>query len=150
MILIGAGARAGYPSIGAACGRPFVWEATGLDARLRNEPGGPISCGGARGCRKTAGRVAPARRPVAAAAVGSGSRPWPRTTPPSSEPSPRTRVLAAPFGFSLFYRRDAAPTDVTTTALYRGVVPFILLNLLGMAVIFFVPALATWLPRTLF
>ena len=69
MILIGAGARAGYPSIGAACGRPFVWEATGLDARLRNEPGGPISCGGARGCRKTAGRVARQRRPVAAAAV---------------------------------------------------------------------------------
>jgi TRAP-type mannitol/chloroaromatic compound transport system permease large subunit len=39
---------------------------------------------------------------------------------------------------------------VTTTALYRGVVPFILLNLVGMAVIFTVPALATWLPRLLF
>jgi TRAP-type mannitol/chloroaromatic compound transport system permease large subunit len=62
----------------------------------------------------------------------------------------QTSFLTPPFGFSLFYLRGAAPPEVTTTALYRGVVPFILLNLVGMAVIFTVPALATWLPRVLF
>jgi len=62
----------------------------------------------------------------------------------------QTSFLTPPFGFSLFYLRGAAPPEVTTTALYRGVVPFILLNLVGMAVIFTFPALATWLPRALF
>jgi tripartite ATP-independent transporter DctM subunit len=62
----------------------------------------------------------------------------------------QTSFLTPPFGFSLFYLRGAAPPEVTTTSLYRGVVPFILLNLLGMAVIFTFPTLATWLPRTLF
>ncbi len=62
----------------------------------------------------------------------------------------QTSFLTPPFGFSLFYLRGAAPPEVTTLALYKGVIPFILLNSLGIVVIYLVPPLATWLPRTLF
>ncbi|MFW5833598.1 MAG: TRAP transporter large permease [Pseudomonadota bacterium] len=62
----------------------------------------------------------------------------------------QTSFLTPPFGFSLFYLRGAAPPEVTTVALYRGVIPFILLNLLGILVIYLFPPLATWLPGVLF
>ncbi len=62
----------------------------------------------------------------------------------------QTSFLTPPFGFSLFYLRGAAPDDVTTTAIYRGVVPFIALQILGMLLIWQLPVLATWLPRVIF
>lgn len=62
----------------------------------------------------------------------------------------QTSFLTPPFGFSLFYLRGAAPPEVTTLALYRGVVPFIALNLIGIALVWLLPALATWLPGALF
>jgi TRAP-type mannitol/chloroaromatic compound transport system permease large subunit len=66
-------------------------------------------------------------------------------------PSPRTCVLAAPFGSSPFDLCGAAPAVVTTTAArHRGVVPFIPSNALGMTVVFTFAALATRLPRRLF
>ncbi|MFN3937360.1 MAG: TRAP transporter large permease subunit [Gemmobacter sp.] len=62
----------------------------------------------------------------------------------------QTSFLTPPFGFSLFYLRGAAPPEVTTGMIYRGVVPFILLQILAMAMIWLLPAIATWLPRTVF
>jgi tripartite ATP-independent transporter DctM subunit len=62
----------------------------------------------------------------------------------------QTSFLTPPFGFSLFYLRGVAPPTVRTGAIYRGVVPFIVLQLLMLAVLMAWPALATWLPSVLY
>ncbi len=62
----------------------------------------------------------------------------------------QTSFLTPPFGFSLFYLRGAAPPEVTTGQIYRGVLPFILLQILGMALVWQLPAVSTWLPNLLF
>jgi TRAP-type mannitol/chloroaromatic compound transport system permease large subunit len=62
----------------------------------------------------------------------------------------QTSFLTPPFGFSLFYLRGAAPKEITTVHIYRGVVPFILLQIVAMALIWLFPAVATWLPRSLY
>ncbi|MEM6354408.1 MAG: TRAP transporter large permease subunit [Pseudomonadota bacterium] len=62
----------------------------------------------------------------------------------------QTSFLTPPFGFSLFYLRGAAPPEVTTAHIYAGVAPFIVLQILGVALVWFIPALATWLPSVLF
>lgn len=62
----------------------------------------------------------------------------------------QTSFLTPPFGFSLFYLRSVAPASVSTMDIYRGIVPFVLLQVTGLAVLWFFPALATWLPSVLF
>ncbi|MBL4916412.1 TRAP transporter large permease subunit [Tabrizicola sp. DMG-N-6] len=62
----------------------------------------------------------------------------------------QTSFLTPPFGFSLFYLRGAAPPEVTTGMIYRGVVPFIGLQIFAMAILWFLPAIATWLPGMVF
>ncbi len=62
----------------------------------------------------------------------------------------QTSFLTPPFGFSLFYLRGVAPSIVSTQQIYRGVVPFILLQLVMLAVLALWPPLATWLPSKLF
>jgi len=62
----------------------------------------------------------------------------------------QTSFLTPPFGFSLFYLRGAAPKEVTTGQIYRGVIPFIGLQAVGVTLIWFVPQLATWLPGVMF
>ncbi len=62
----------------------------------------------------------------------------------------QTSFLTPPFGFSLFYLRGAAPPEVTTGDIYKGVVPFILLQILGILVVYLAPPIATVLPRLLF
>ncbi len=62
----------------------------------------------------------------------------------------QTSFLTPPFGFSLFYLRGAAPKEVTTGQIYRGVAPFIVLQALGVALVWMLPAIATWLPRALY
>ena len=62
----------------------------------------------------------------------------------------QTSFLTPPFGFSLFYLRSAAPPEVTTGMIYRGVAPFIGLQILAMALIWTFPTIATWLPKTVF
>ena len=62
----------------------------------------------------------------------------------------QTSFLTPPFGFSLFYLRGAAPAEVTTGHIYRGVLPFIALQVTGVAVVWFWPELATWLPEVMF
>ena len=58
----------------------------------------------------------------------------------------QTSFLTPPVGAALFYFKGAAPEGLKTTTLYRGVVPFILLQLIILATLFVAPALVTWLP----
>ena len=58
----------------------------------------------------------------------------------------QTSFLTPPFGFALFYLRGVAPEEIKTTQIYRGVMPFIVIQLLVMAIIAYWPMLATWLP----
>lgn len=62
----------------------------------------------------------------------------------------QTSFLTPPFGFALFYLRGVAPKEITTVQLYRGVAPFIALQLLALAILGMFPQLATWLPKVLF
>ncbi|MCK2185647.1 TRAP transporter large permease [Halomonas getboli] len=59
----------------------------------------------------------------------------------------QTSFLTPPFGFALFYLRGVAPESVPTSAIYRGVVPFIILQLGMLIALSFFPQLATWLPQ---
>ncbi|MEM9447256.1 MAG: TRAP transporter large permease subunit [Cyanobacteria bacterium P01_E01_bin.6] len=56
----------------------------------------------------------------------------------------QTSFLTPPFGFSLFYLRGVAPPEVKTTEIYRGVIPFILIQLIGLLLIIRFPNLVTW------
>jgi len=58
----------------------------------------------------------------------------------------QTSFLTPPFGFALFYLRGVAPAAVTTADIYRGVMPFIVIQLLMLGLLAVWPALATWLP----
>ena len=62
----------------------------------------------------------------------------------------QTSFLTPPFGFSLFYLRGAAPPEITTGMIYRGVAPFIALQVLAICLVWLVPAIATWLPGAMF
>jgi tripartite ATP-independent transporter DctM subunit len=58
----------------------------------------------------------------------------------------QTSFLTPPFGFSLFYLRGVAPPEVGTMDIYKGVIPFVAIQLLALALIALWPSLATWLP----
>jgi tripartite ATP-independent transporter DctM subunit len=58
----------------------------------------------------------------------------------------QTSFLSPPVGFALFYLKGICPPEVTLADIYRGVIPFILLQLLGMIIIAYWPQLVTWLP----
>ncbi|MGH1357595.1 MAG: TRAP transporter large permease [Burkholderiaceae bacterium] len=62
----------------------------------------------------------------------------------------QTSFLTPPFGFSLFYLRGAAPPEISTGQIYAGVLPFIGLQLLGIAILWLLPGLTTWLPGLVF
>jgi len=62
----------------------------------------------------------------------------------------QTSFLTPPFGFSLFFLRGVAPQEVKTADIYRGVAPFIGLQLLCLVLIWMMPGLATWLPAALY
>ena len=61
----------------------------------------------------------------------------------------QTSFLTPPFGFALFYLRGVAPPEVTTGAIYRGAIPFVFLQLVGLGLVAALPALATLLPNAL-
>ena len=62
----------------------------------------------------------------------------------------QTSFLTPPFGFALFYLRGVAPPEITTMQIYRGIVPFVLIQILGLCIVAYWPGLATWLPQMLF
>ncbi|WP_346796829.1 TRAP transporter large permease subunit [Halomonas sp. Bachu 37] len=61
----------------------------------------------------------------------------------------QTSFLTPPFGFALFYLRGVTPESVPTTAIYKGVIPYILLQLAMLLALALFPALATWLPSVI-
>jgi tripartite ATP-independent transporter DctM subunit len=62
----------------------------------------------------------------------------------------QTSFLTPPFGFSLFYLRGVTPDSVATTAIYKGVLPFIAIQLLMLGVLAAWPGIATWLPGLIY
>ncbi|NLY15213.1 MAG: TRAP transporter large permease subunit [Gammaproteobacteria bacterium] len=62
----------------------------------------------------------------------------------------QTSFLTPPFGFSLFYLRGVAPASISTWQIYRGVTPFVLLQLVAIALLLIFPQIATWLPHQLY
>ncbi|WP_121067263.1 TRAP transporter large permease [Chachezhania antarctica] len=58
--------------------------------------------------------------------------------------------LTPPFGYALFYFRRVAPASVQTIDIYRGILPFILLQIVALAIVVLVPGLATWLPDAIY
>ncbi|HIN92349.1 MAG TPA: TRAP transporter large permease subunit [Alphaproteobacteria bacterium] len=62
----------------------------------------------------------------------------------------QTSFLTPPFGFSLFYLRGVAPPEVTTMDIYRGVVPFVFIQLGMLCILALIPELATWLPKVVY
>jgi TRAP-type mannitol/chloroaromatic compound transport system permease large subunit len=62
----------------------------------------------------------------------------------------QTSFLTPPFGFALFYLRGVAPESVETSDMYRGVLPFVVIQLLLMLLLSIWPQLATWLPAMIY
>ena len=62
----------------------------------------------------------------------------------------QTSFITPPFGFSLFYLRGVLPDSVKTTEIYRGIIPFLFLQLILVILVFMFPSLATYLPEVLF
>ncbi|MEM9688600.1 MAG: TRAP transporter large permease subunit [Pseudomonadota bacterium] len=62
----------------------------------------------------------------------------------------QTSFLTPPFGFALFYLRGVAPEAVSTAAIYRGVMPFVAIQVLALILLALFPSLVTWLPAVLY
>lgn len=62
----------------------------------------------------------------------------------------QTSFLTPPFGFALFYLRGVAPESISTMQIYRGVIPFIMIQLAALMALAQWPALATWLPNLVY
>lgn len=61
----------------------------------------------------------------------------------------QTSFLTPPFGWALFFLRGVAPPEISTADIYRGVLPFIGIQLFGLFLVFEFPAIATWLPKAI-
>ncbi|MEW6259662.1 MAG: TRAP transporter large permease subunit [Thermodesulfobacteriota bacterium] len=62
----------------------------------------------------------------------------------------QTSFLTPPFGFSLFYLKAVTPPEVETGHIYRGIIPFVVLQLIGLTICVLFPILSTWLPKVVF
>lgn len=62
----------------------------------------------------------------------------------------QTSFLTPPFGFALFYLRGVAPPEISTGQIYRGVIPFVGIQILALIILAFFPGLATWLPNQIY
>jgi len=61
----------------------------------------------------------------------------------------QTSFLTPPFGWALFFLKGVAPPEVTTRHIYLGVIPFIMMQVLAVVLVFFFPAIALWLPKVI-
>jgi tripartite ATP-independent transporter DctM subunit len=61
----------------------------------------------------------------------------------------QTSFLTPPFGWSLFFLRGVAPPEITTRDIYRGIVPFVAIQVMAVVIVFFFPGIATWLPKAI-
>lgn len=62
----------------------------------------------------------------------------------------QTSFLTPPFGFSLFYLKAVTPPEVTTGNIYRGIIPFVIMQMIGLLIVASFPILVTWLPKVVF
>ncbi len=62
----------------------------------------------------------------------------------------QTSFMTPPFGFSLFYLKAVTPPEITTGHIYRGIIPFVIVQIIGLAIVVLFPELATWLPKVVF
>ena len=61
----------------------------------------------------------------------------------------QTSFITPPFGFSLFYLKGVCPPEVKTTDIYKGITPFVIIQLIGLLLVCFIPETVTWLPKVL-
>jgi tripartite ATP-independent transporter DctM subunit len=62
----------------------------------------------------------------------------------------QTSFMTPPFGFSLFYLKAVTPREIATGHIYRGIIPFVAFQLIGLLIVVFFPILVTWLPKIVF
>jgi len=62
----------------------------------------------------------------------------------------QTSFMTPPFGFSLFYLKAVTPPSITTGHIYRGILPFVIAQLIGLIIVISFPVLVTWLPQVVF
>ncbi len=62
----------------------------------------------------------------------------------------QTSFMTPPFGFSLFYLKAVTPPEISTGHIYRGIIPFVFFQLIGLLIVVFFPILVTWLPKVVF
>jgi len=62
----------------------------------------------------------------------------------------QTSFLTPPFGFALFYMKGVAPSSVKMQEIYKGIIPFVMLQLIGLTTVVYFPQLALWLPQQIF
>jgi tripartite ATP-independent transporter DctM subunit len=62
----------------------------------------------------------------------------------------QTSFLTPPFGFALFFLKGVAPPGVSTVEIYQGIVPFVLIQIIGLALIILFPKIVTWLPFVIY
>ncbi len=62
----------------------------------------------------------------------------------------QTSFLTPPFGFSLFYLKGVAPTEVSTKHIYKGIIPFVVIQLIAIGIVAFFPQVVTYLPDVVF
>ena len=62
----------------------------------------------------------------------------------------QTSFLTPPFGFALFYMKGVAPSSVKMQDIYKGIIPFVALQVIGLSIVLYFPQLALWLPQQVF
>ncbi len=62
----------------------------------------------------------------------------------------QTSFLTPPFGYALFYFKGVAPQEISISHIYRGIIPFVLLQLIGLTLMIIFPDIITWLPSIVF
>lgn len=62
----------------------------------------------------------------------------------------QTSFMTPPFGFSLFYLKAVTPPEIRTGHIYRGIIPFVIFQLIGLLIVVLFPVLVTWLPKVVF
>ncbi|MYF86794.1 MAG: TRAP transporter large permease subunit, partial [Rhodospirillaceae bacterium] len=61
----------------------------------------------------------------------------------------QTSFLTPPFGITLFYMKGCAPASIAITDVYKGIIPFVLLQIIGLLMVIAFPDIALWLPNTI-